>query len=93
MKHEEIGKHLQRIGEDIAYLLLELKAGYASEAAYQVLERVFGEHFQFKKRKVLVKPAEELRASSLQSPDDLEATYREKNGRGYRGYVANLSET
>jgi len=93
MKHEEIGKHLQRIGEDIAYLLLELKAGYASEAAYQVLERVFGEHFQFKKRKVLVKPAEELSASSLQSPDDLEATYREKNGRGYRGYVANLSET
>ncbi len=93
MKHEEVGKHLQRIGEDMAYLLSELKAGYTSEAAYQVLERVFGEHFQFKKRKVLVKPAEKLSASSLQSPDDLEATYREKNGRGYRGYVANLSET
>jgi len=93
MKNEEVGTHLQRIGEDMARLLSALKAGYASETAYQVLERVFGEHFQVKERKVAVKPAEELSASSLQSPDDLEATYREKRGRGYRGYVANLSET
>ncbi|MDP3184299.1 MAG: transposase, partial [Anaerolineales bacterium] len=93
MKNEEVGTHLQRIGEDMAYLLSELKAGYASETAYQVLERVFGEHFRVKERKVTVKGAEELSASSLQSPDDLEATYREKSGQGYRGYVANLSET
>ncbi len=93
MKNEEVGTHLQRIGEDMAHLLSELKAGYASETAYQVLERVFGEHFRVKERKVTVKGAEELSASSLQSPDDLEATYREKSGQGYRGYVANLSET
>lgn len=93
MRNEEVGTHLQRIGEDMARLLSDLKAAYASEAAYQVLERVFGEHFQVKERKVAVKPAEELSASSLQSPDDLEATYREKRGRGYQGYVANLSET
>jgi len=93
MKNEEVGTHLQRIGEDMARLLSDLKAGYVSEAAYQVLERVFGEHFQVKERKVAVKPAEELSASSLQSPDDLEATYREKRGRGYQGYVANLCET
>ena len=93
MKNEEVGTHLQRIGEDMARLLSGLKVGYASEVAYQVLERVFGEHFQVKERKVAVKPAEELSASSLQSPDDLEATYREKRGRGYQGYVANLSET
>lgn len=93
MRNEEVGTHLQRIGEDMACLLSDLKAAYASEAAYQVLERVFGEHFQVKERKVAVKPAEELSASSLQSPDDLEATYREKRGRGYQGYVANLSET
>jgi hypothetical protein len=34
-----------------------------------------------------------LSAASLQSPDDLEATYREKRGQGYRGYIANVSET
>lgn len=35
----------------------------------------------------------ELSANSLQSPDDLEAAYREKRGKGYQGYVANLTET
>ena len=42
---------------------------------------------------VTPKAPESLRADSLQSPDDVEATYREKNGQGYRGYVVNLSET
>ena len=93
MKNEDVGKHLQRIGEDMMHLITDLRASYASEVAYQVLERVFGEHFRLKERKVVVKSAEELSASSLQSPDDLEATYREKHGRGYQGYVANLSET
>jgi hypothetical protein len=37
--------------------------------------------------------AKELSASSLQSPDDLEATYREKGHQSYKGYVANLTET
>lgn len=39
------------------------------------------------------KPNEALSVTSLQSPDDLEATYHQKGGRGYRGYVANVIET
>ena len=42
---------------------------------------------------IRVKTGGELSASSLQSPDDWEATYREKRGQGHRGYVANLTET
>lgn len=34
-----------------------------------------------------------ISAQCLQSPDDLEETYRRKNRRGYRGYVANVTET
>lgn len=34
-----------------------------------------------------------MSAHSLQSPDDLEASYCEKAGKGYRGYVANVTET
>ncbi|MBA4380618.1 MAG: hypothetical protein C0393_08095 [Anaerolinea sp.] len=93
MKGEETGTHLQRIGELMQRLLVELKVGYASEPVYQVLERVFGEHFQVEQTEVVTKPNEALSAASLQSPDDLEATYREKSGKGYKGYVANLSET
>ena len=34
-----------------------------------------------------------MSASSLQSPDDLEATYRVKSGKPYRGHIANITET
>lgn len=43
----------------------------------------------------LLRPKEgkELSASSLQAPDDQEATYRQKGGQNHIGYVANLTET
>lgn len=34
-----------------------------------------------------------IERASLQSPDDLEATYREKRNKGYQGYVTNVTET
>jgi hypothetical protein len=93
MKTEETDAHLQRIGEFMHQLLVELKPIYATEPVYQVLGRVFGEHFQLEQQNVVTIPNQDLSATSLQSPDDLEATYREKQGKGYHGYVANLSET
>jgi hypothetical protein len=36
---------------------------------------------------------DELSATSLQSPDDPEATFRHKQGQDYQGYVCNLTET
>ena len=93
MKGEEVGPHLQRIGEFMQQLLVELQPAYGDQAVYQVLERVFREHFSVEQTQVRAKPNAELSAASLQSPDDLEATYREKRGLGYQGYVANLTET
>ena len=99
MKREETGGHLQQIGEFMQRLLVELKPVYVAEPVYQVLVRVFGEHFQVKVEttasgsSVSAKPNEDLSATSLQSPDDLEATYREKRNQGYQGYVANVTET
>lgn len=74
-------------------LLGELEPGYAEEPIYQVLERVFGEHFIVAEERPRPKAGLELSASSMQSPDDLEATYREKGKRFYKGYVVNLMET
>jgi hypothetical protein len=93
MKTDETDIHLQRIGELMQRLLVELKPVYAAEPIYQVLERVFAEHFQLEQKTVVTKPNQALSASSLQSPDDLAATYREKRGKGYQGYIANLTET
>ena len=85
--------HQQQIGEVIAHLLEELRPGYAQEPAYQVLERFFVDNFRVEDQAVRPKANQELQASCLQSCDDLEATYRKKGVRTYKGYVANLSET
>jgi hypothetical protein len=70
MKTEETDTHLQRIGEFMHQLLVELERVYATEPVYQVLGRVFGEHFQLEQQGVLTKPNQALSATSLQSPDD-----------------------
>ena len=93
LKNEEFPTHLQRIGEQMQRLVIELQSAYGEEPIYQVLARVFGEHFQVADQAVQPKVGKELSAQSLQSPDDLEATYREKRSQGYQGYSANLTET
>lgn len=93
VKGQDTAGQLQQIGVLMQRLLSELKEAYAGDPVYQVLERVYGEHFRVEEQAVEVKTGEELSASSLQSPDDLEATYREKAGKSHRGYVANLTET
>ncbi len=40
-----------------------------------------------------VRPGQEISPSSLQSPDDPEASYRKKGSRSYQGYVGNLTES
>ena len=93
LKGQDTSEHLQRIGELMQRLLIELQPGYAQEPVYQMLMRVFGEHFRVEEKALKIKEGKELSANSLQSPDDLEATYRQKNNKSFRGYVANLTET
>ena len=90
---KEKEKHLQHIGEVIYHMLAELKANYAQEPTYQVLQRLFEENFRLEAEEVQTKTNEELESSNLQSVDDLEATYRKKGQKKYKGYVANLTET
>jgi hypothetical protein len=93
LKGEDRGEHLQRLGELMHKLLEELSAPYGGESIYQMLRRVFKEHFVVEETRPRAKEGPELRASSLQSPDDWEATYRQQGGEGHIGYVANVTET
>jgi hypothetical protein len=74
-------------------LVDELSATYADEEAYQTPQRAFQDHFTIEETVLRPKAGQELSASSLQSPDDWEATYRQKSGQGHKGYVANVTET
>jgi hypothetical protein len=101
VKGNEVAAHLEALGQLMWCLVQGLQARYGDQPAYQVLERVLAEHFALMAGEgegshpehIRVKMGEELSAHSLQSPDDWEATYREKGGQGHRGYVANLTET
>lgn len=84
---------LQPVGQALYELLQVLAADYEQESAYQVAARLFAEQFRVVAAAAQAKTNQEINASSLQSLDDLEATYREKNRVGYKGYVANVTET
>ena len=100
MKKNEIEGKLEQIGILIQRLLDDLKPEHGDEPAYKILERVFREHYEVeqsktdtKERSIIAKPNDKLSASSMQSPDDLESTYREKRGKKYYGYVTSVTET
>ena len=94
IKGEDAADHLRPIGEFMHRLVEELQNNYGQEPTYQMLVRVFQEHFTTDDEDDLrPRKGKELSAGSLQSPDDWEATYRRKGGEGHRGYVANLTET
>jgi hypothetical protein len=101
VKGDEVTTRGEAVGQLMHRLVEELEARSREQPALQVLVRVFAEHFALvaglgegsPTGQVRVQTGEELSAHSLQSPDDWEATYREKRGQGHRGYVANLTKT
>jgi len=93
LKPGEGQSQLLVIGDQMRRLVGELTTDYQQESAYQVLVRVYGEHFVQDADGLRAKSGQELSADSLQAVDDWEASYRKKKGVGYRGYVTNVTET
>lgn len=90
---EATQEHLARVGQVLWVLLRALKPAYEGHEVYAVVARLFDEHFQVAAQQVHLKENKELPAGSLQSLEDLEATYRTKGSQHYKGYVANVTET
>jgi len=61
--------------------------------AYQVFKRIFEDNYRIEAQTVRALANQEIPSGCLQSGDDLEATYRKKGPQGFKGYVANLSES
>ena len=93
LKGEKHQSHIEQVGMVMQKLVQELADSYQEDAAFAVLQRVFDEHFIVEEAELRPKKGEELTADSLQSPDDLEATFRKKRGEAYSGYVTNVTET
>lgn len=105
LKGEKHRPHIEKVGVVMHQLVDELGEKYGEERAYKVLARLVDEHFKTVETEtdtetdkeveieIVPKEGDELSADSLQSVDDLDATYRKKDGVGYKGYVANVTET
>lgn len=94
LEKDDIPHELSRLGEIYRYLYTALHSVISDESIeFQNFERVFKEQFDIKEKKIVVKSPKEVGSDSLQSPDDLDATYRSKRDEGYQGYVATITET
>lgn len=93
LKSSEIPHELEKIAEIYHHCHKEIISHYKEQEIYKIFERVYTEHFTELTDKIVIKTSKELSSSCLQSPDDVEATYREKRSEEYKGYVFNVAET
>lgn len=94
VKRDEVAGHLLEIGHLLLKLVAVLTESRASGEIIHLVERALQDLYIIDdQEQVTLRPANEIRGDALQSPHDLEATYRKKGGTGHQGYVVNLSET
>lgn len=74
-----------------------LTATYSEHPVFQMFQRVYSEHFKEDAKAedfpIVLRPKEELGSNTMQSPDDLEATFRSKRKESYQGFLALGMET
>jgi len=93
LERTEIPKELEKLGQIYHKLYEALRERYKEIEIFPIFERVYQEHFAVVKNKVAVKKNEELHSGILQSPDDIDATYRKKGEKIGKGQSVNVTET
>ena len=93
LNKDELPSELEKLSEVYHMLYEGLKIKYSDIEIFKIFERVYTEHFKVVETQIQVKETTELHSGCLQSPDDVEATYRKKKGEEYRGQVVNVCET
>jgi hypothetical protein len=97
LETEDILSELERVGKVYKEINDKLKPKYESIDGridiFKTFERVYTEHFTEVDEEIIIKRAEELTSRCLQSPDDIDATYRKKNNKQFYGQAINIAET
>jgi len=92
LRGSDLGAALEQLGRLYAWMAEALRAGYGSTEIHRIVCRLYAEHFTVAEERIAVRPAAEMGSGSLQSPDDPEATFRNK-GEDFRGYALHVAET
>jgi hypothetical protein len=95
LKSSELPHELNKLGKvyQAVHTTISGIDKYHETKEFINLERVYKEHFVVVDQEISPKPTKELNSGMLQSPDDQDATFREKNGKQSKGYTINGTET
>jgi hypothetical protein len=93
LKASDLPHEMEKVGHLYHWIEINLKSAYKDKEIFKVFDRVLGEHFTISEKKIEVKSPDQLKSSSVQSPDDLDATYRQKQGKSSKGQSINIAET
>jgi len=93
LKASDLPHELEKIGQLYQWIYENLYATYVEFDIFKIFERVYTEHFTLVEQKVTVKSPDQLHSGCVQSPDDVDATYRDKNGKTSKGQAINMTET
>ena len=93
LQRQQIPHEQEKLGQLYHKLYEALKESYKDFEVFGVFEHVYTEHFTIIDDKITLKTPKEVNGSTLQSPDDIDATCRKKRARHYRGQSANVTET
>ena len=93
LKQSELSAQLEQLAQTYHSLHQCLASTYGDTEMFKIFERVYTEHFTVVKDTIAVIPAQELSSNILQSPDDVDATYRKKRDQESRGYTIHVNET
>ncbi|MBM2814319.1 MAG: transposase [Ignavibacteria bacterium] len=93
LKAAELPHELDKIAQLYHFCKTYIMPKYKDSDFAGIFERIYTEHFTEVEEKIEVRPSRELNSSCLQSPDDIDATFREKRNEEYRGQSINITET
>lgn len=93
LSKEELPKELEKLGGVYHEIYEKFKSSYGEEKVFKIFERTYQEHFKLEVSQVKVIPSKELNSGILMSPDDDEATFRNKGKKKSKGFVGHISET
>ena len=93
IKASDLPHELEKIGRLYQWIYENLYATYAEFDIFKIFERVYTEHFTVVEQQVTVKSSDQLHSGCVQSPDDVDASYRDKNGKTSKGQLINVTET
>lgn len=92
LKREDLPAQMNQIGKLYHQLIIDFKEKHNEQKQYQILVRVFNDRFNYSEQTAIIEKTKP-KSNAIQSPDDLEATFRFKAGSTSKGYVSHISET